>query len=111
MTIHGIEDFQSRIMETKGSFLIDFWGPSCAPCIDLNRALDTLEDEYRGTLTFVKINADEAIDIATQYGVRGLPTLVLIHDGQIMNRWIGVLSLASLKVKLDKALNAITAKS
>ncbi|WP_245676860.1 thioredoxin family protein [Oligoflexus tunisiensis] len=105
--MNGIETFRSKIMEAKGSFLVDFWGPSCAPCLDLNRALEALEDGYRGTLTFVKINADEEIDIATEFGVRGLPTLILIHDGQIMERWIGAKSLTSLKSKLDKALGAI----
>lgn len=110
ITISGIETFQSKIIETKGSFLIDFWGPSCGPCIDLNRALEKLEDAYKDTLTFIKINADEEIDIAAQYGIRGLPTIILIQNGHIIHRWIGVISMTALKVKLDKAIGAITTK-
>ncbi|MDQ3234987.1 MAG: thioredoxin family protein [Pseudobdellovibrionaceae bacterium] len=106
--IQGSEAFQSKIIATGGSFLLDFWGPSCAPCIDLNRALEALENDYQCKLTFVKINADEEIDIATQYGIRGLPTLILIHKGKIVDRWIGVMAMATLKAKLDKSLAALT---
>lgn len=91
-------------MGSRGSFLVDFWGPSCAPCVDLNRALEDMEAVYKGQLTFVKVNADEEIDIAVEYGVRGLPTIFLVRDGQIKERWIGKISGASLQSKLDKAL-------
>ncbi|HET9237474.1 MAG TPA: thioredoxin family protein [Oligoflexus sp.] len=104
IVISGLETFQSKVLGSRGSFLVDFWGPSCAPCVDLNRALEDMEDAYKGQLTFVKINADEEIDIAVEYGVRGLPTIFLIRDGKIQERWIGKTSGASLKSKLDKAL-------
>jgi thioredoxin 1 len=72
--------------------------------MDLNRALEDMEEAYEGRLTFVKVNADEEIDIAVEFGVRGLPTIFLVRDGQIQERWIGKISGASLKSKLDKAL-------
>lgn len=93
-------------MAAQGAYLLDFWGPGCAPCIDLNRTLETLETEYKDRLTFIKINADDELDIASEMGVRGLPTLVLIRDGQIITRWIGAMPLPTLKAKLDQALNA-----
>lgn len=104
IAITGLEAFQSMILWSRGSFLVDFWGPSCAPCVDLNRALEDMEETYKGRLTFVKVNADEEVDIAVEYGVRGLPTIFLVRDGQIQERWIGKISGASLKSKLDKAL-------
>jgi thioredoxin 1 len=102
--LSGIEAFKSQIIEKKGRFLIDFWGPSCAPCIDLNRALETLEGDYKDRLTFFKVNADEEIDIATHLGVRGLPTLLFIEEGQVSHRWIGAMTAPALKKNLDKAL-------
>lgn len=107
ITIAGFEAFQTQVMTVSGAFLLDFWGPSCAPCIDLNRTLEALEGEYKGRLIFVKINADDELDIASRIGVRGLPTLVLIHNGQIIARWIGVLSAPALKSKLEKALASL----
>lgn len=104
IAISGLEAFRSQVMGERGSFLVDFWGPSCAPCVDLNRALEQMEPVYRGRLTFVKVNADEEIDIAVEYGVRGLPTIFLIRDGQIQERWLGKISAPSLQSKLDKAL-------
>jgi thioredoxin 1 len=104
IAISGLDDFQATVMTAKGTFLVDFWGPSCAPCVDLNRTLESLEAGYEGRLTFVKVNADDEVDIAAQYGVRGLPTILLVQDGQIMSRWIGMMSAPSLKAKLDKAL-------
>lgn len=104
IVISGLETFQSQVLGSRGSFLVDFWGPSCAPCVDLNRALEEMEESYKGQLTFVKVNADEEIDIAASYGVRGLPTIFLVRDGRIQERWIGKMSGASLKSKLDKAL-------
>jgi thioredoxin 1 len=105
IAISGLDDFQSKVMTAKGEFLVDFWGPSCAPCVDLNRTLEALEGEYKSRLMFVKVNADDEVDIAAQYGVRGLPTILLVQDGKIVNRWIGMMSAATLKARLDKALN------
>jgi thioredoxin 1 len=110
LTLSGLDSVQARIMEAKGNFLLDFWGPSCAPCIDLNRGLEELEASYDDRVTFVKINADDDIDVAAHFGVRGLPTLILIHDGQIKQRWIGVMTAAALKARLDKALLDIPTK-
>jgi thioredoxin-like negative regulator of GroEL len=104
IAISGLEAFQSEVIGSPGSFLVDFWGPSCAPCVDLNRALEELEDVYRGRLIFVKVNADVEMDIAVEFGVRGLPTIFLVQDGQIKQRWIGKISGASLRSQLDKAL-------
>ncbi len=109
ITIAGFEAFQTQVMTASGSFLLDFWGPSCAPCLDLNRTLEALEEEYKGRVTFIKVNADDELDIASRMGVRGLPTLVLIHDGQIIARWIGALSASALKGKVDKALTSLRA--
>ncbi len=107
ITIAGFEAFQTQVMTASGSFLLDFWGPNCAPYLDLNRTLEALEDEYKGRLTFVKINADDELDIASRMGVRGLPTLVLMHDGQIITRWIGALSASALKSKVEEALTSL----
>lgn len=77
--------------------VIDFWGPSCAPCIILNKFLEELAPEFSGKLLFYKMNADDAPDTSADYGVRGLPTLVLIKKGQLAATQVGTLNVVKLR--------------
>jgi len=85
--------------------VIDFWGPSCAPCIVLSKILDQLAPEFNEKLHFYKVNADEAPDTAADFGVRGLPTLVLIKKGQLAATQVGTLNQAKLKTLLTEWAN------
>jgi thioredoxin 1 len=85
--------------------VLDFWGPSCAPCIILNKYLEELAPEFSGKLLFYKLNADDAPDTAADYGVRGLPTIALIKKGQAVATQVGTLSLAKLKALLTDWAN------
>jgi thioredoxin 1 len=85
--------------------VLDFWGPSCAPCIILNKYLEELAPEFSGKLLFYKINADDAPDTAADYGVRGLPTIVLIKKGQPVATQVGTLNISKLKALLSDWAN------
>ncbi len=80
--------------------VLDFWGPSCAPCIVLSKLLVELAPEFSGKLLFYKVNADEAPDTAADYGVRGLPTMVLIKKGQPAATQVGTLNVTKLRALL-----------
>lgn len=80
--------------------VLDFWGPSCAPCIILGKYLEELAPAFAGRLLFYKVNADDAPDTAADYGVRGLPTIVLIKNGQPVATQVGTLNLTKLKALL-----------
>ena len=85
--------------------VLDFWGPSCAPCIILNKYLEELAPEFSGKLLFYKLNADDAPDTAADYGVRGLPTIVLIKKGKPVATQVGTLNLTKLKALLTDWAN------
>ena len=81
--------------------VLDFWGPSCAPCIILSKLLVELAPEFSGKLLFYKVNADDAPDTAADYGVRGLPTLVLIKKNQPAATQVGTLNMTKLRALLS----------
>jgi thioredoxin 1 len=86
--------------------VVDFWAPSCAPCITIGRRLAERAPELAGKLLIVKVNADEAPETAATYGVRGLPTLILIKDGVHTDTSIGALAPARLDALLARWLTS-----
>jgi putative thioredoxin len=71
--------------------LVDFWAPWCAPCRQLAPILDRIAAEFEGRLTLVKVNTDEASELASAYGVRGIPNCKLFVDGRVVDEFTGVL--------------------
>jgi thioredoxin 1 len=77
--------------------VLDFWGPSCAPCIILSKLLEELAPDFSNKLLFYKVNADAAPDTAAAFGVRGLPTLVLVKKNQLAATQVGTLNATKLR--------------
>jgi thioredoxin 1 len=71
-----------------GAVLIDFWSPQCGPCRALSPIIDEIKEEHTG-VTVIKINVMENMDEATKYGVRALPTLVFLNDGEVVKTMVG----------------------
>jgi thioredoxin 1 len=100
------ETFAGLIAGLPGRILVDFWAPSCPPCIDIGKRLKALAPGYADSIVIVKVNADECPDTASSFGVRGLPTLVLLKDGKELNRHIGGLSQARVEKLLSEWANS-----
>lgn len=96
-TDHDFKDLLSRI---DGRILLDFWAPSCPPCIDIGKRLRELAPAYEGAIQIIKVNADDNPETAIEFGVRGLPTLVLLKHGKEHKRHIGGLNQAKLDALL-----------
>ena len=88
------------------SLLVDFWAEWCGPCRMIAPILDELVGEYKDRLTVGKVNVDENRQVATRFGIRSIPTLLLLRDGARVEQIVGLQSKAAIKAKVDQFLSA-----
>ncbi len=84
--------------------LVDFWAPWCGPCKMIAPVLEELATELAGKLTICKVNVDDHGDLAAQYGIRAIPTMLLFKGGQLVEQFVGMMDKASLKAKIAAKL-------
>ena len=98
------ENFDAEVLQSSVPVLVDFWATWCAPCKAIAPVLDQLADEYDSKIKIGKVNVDENPAIPGQYGVRGIPTLILFQDGQIVDQLVGAVPKNQLVGLLQKVL-------
>ena len=74
---------------SQGVSLVDFWAPWCGPCRMLSPVIDQLAQEFEGKAKICKVNSDEENDLAVKYGVRSIPTILFMKDGEVVDQLIG----------------------
>lgn len=77
--------------------LVDLWAPWCGPCRAVSPAVEALGAEFAGRLKVVKVNVDEAPGVSARYGVQGIPTLLVLRDGEVVARTVGAAPAAELR--------------
>jgi thioredoxin 2 len=91
--------------------LVDFWAPWCGPCRMVSPLVERVGREHAGHLKVVKLNIDDAPEIADRYGVRGIPLLVLFHDGSEVTRQVGAVPHPQLNAWLEPHLAPVVEKT
>ncbi len=84
------ETFKKEIENFGGTVLIDFYSPECAPCRTMNPVIESVADKAGGEVKVCKINVKEENELAKKFGIMSIPTLVVMKNGEIVNRSIGV---------------------
>lgn len=103
---HEIKDFQKEVIEESFNkpVLVDFWAEWCGPCKMLGPVLERLSGKYKDQWTLVKLNTDLQQDIASQYGIRGIPNVKLFSKGKVINEFTGALPEKSVEEWLRKSI-------
>ncbi|NLD70981.1 MAG: thioredoxin TrxA [Limnobacter sp.] len=106
MTIQHVTDasFEQEVLKSDAPVLVDYWAEWCGPCKMIAPILDEVARDYGSKLRVVKVNVDENQSVPSKYGIRGIPTLMLFRDGEVVETKVGALSKSQLTQLLDSHL-------
>jgi thioredoxin 1 len=96
--------FSSEVLESSIPVLVDYWAEWCGPCKMIAPALDESADSYADRLSIAKINIDQNQSVPSRYRVRGIPTLMLFKNGEVVATKVGALSKSQLAAFIDANL-------
>jgi thioredoxin 1 len=98
------DTWEQEVIKTQGAVMVDFWAVWCGPCQAIAPVIDELALEYQGKMKICKLNTDENPDIASQYQIMGIPTLLFFKDGKQVDKIVGAASKKNLIDKIDKVI-------
>jgi thioredoxin 1 len=96
--------FDNKVLKSRVPVLVDYWAEWCGPCKMIAPALDDSAETYAGRLNIAKINVDENQSVPSQYHVRGIPTLMLFKNGEVVATKVGAVSKSQLAAFIDANL-------
>lgn len=95
-------NFESEAMQAGQPVLVDFWAEWCGPCRAIAPMIDELATNYAGKAKVGKVDIDSNRDLALRFGIQSIPTILLLKDGEVVNKWVGM----QPKPVIQKALDA-----
>ena len=100
----GDADFETQVLNSEQPVLVDFWAEWCGPCKMIGPIIDELADTYAGRVKVAKLNVDANRQAAAQFGIRGIPALLVFKNGQIQASQVGAVGKAQLAQLIESAI-------
>jgi thioredoxin 1 len=98
------KNFATEVLNANVPVLVDFWATWCGPCLSIGPIVEELAKEFSGKIKVTKLNVDENPGIPSQYGIRGIPTLILFKGGKIVDQIVGAVPKGRVQSMIEKAL-------
>ncbi|MTB51394.1 thioredoxin [Lewinella sp. W8] len=99
-------NFQENVLDKKGIAVVDFWAEWCGPCRMIGPVIEELSQEYDGKALVAKVDVDENSELSFKYGVRSIPTILILKDGEVVDKHVGVTTKQALVEKIEAQLAA-----
>lgn len=96
--------FEEEVLKSNLPVIVDYWAEWCAPCKMIAPILEEVAEEYAGRLTVAKINIDENQQTPLKYAVRGIPTLMIFKDGEVIGIKVGAISKSQMSAFIDSSI-------
>ncbi len=98
-------EFEEKVLKSGTPVIVDFWAPWCGPCRLVAPILEDLAKEYGDKIVVAKVNTDENPQWAMKYGVRGIPTMLFVKDGDVADQMVGAAPKPMIQQRLDNLFN------
>ena len=99
------DSFTNEVLNSELPVLVDFWAEWCGPCKMVSPIVEELSNEYNGKIKVAKLDVDSNPQTATNYGIRGIPTLLMFKDGSAVDQIVGAIPKAQIAERLDKIIS------
>lgn len=98
------DNFEEQVLNSSQVTVVDFWAQWCGPCRAIAPIIEELADEYAGNALIGKVDVDANPEVAMQYNIRSIPTILILKNGQVVEKHVGAITKPSLQAKIDKHL-------